>query len=101
MKNTNEKIKIGIDIINRKAKALKKDDWSQLSDQLRDLRKYLHDLEYWLDGELRAQAEAGARQKAQAIIDAGFTFDSIVINKVPMKADGTTKTVRDDDDIPF
>jgi len=69
---------------------------------LRDLRKYVHDLEYWLDGELRTQIEAEAIQKAQAIIDAGFTLDSDVIGKVKITADnGKTANKYQDNEIPF
>jgi len=101
IKKTDEKIKTSIDTINRKALALKKDDWTKLSDQLRDLRKYMHDFEYWLDGELRTQTEAKARQKAQAIIDAGFTFNSIVIDKVGLAVDNGKIVEDKDDGIPF
>ena len=101
MKKTDEKIKTSIDTINRKAVALKKDDWTKLSDQLRDLRKYMHDFEYWLDGELRTQTEAKAKQKAQAIIDAGFEFNRIVINKVPLTVDNGKIVEDKDDGIPF
>lgn len=103
MKSTNEKIDVGIDIINRKAMALKKDDLPQLSDQLRDLRRHLHDLEYWLDGEIRAKIEAEAEAKANAIIEAGFSFDRIVVDKVPLVlVDGKLTPERAvDDGIPF
>ncbi len=103
MKNTNERIEEGIDTINRKAMALKKNDWSQLSDQLRDLRKYLHDLEYWLDGEIRTQVEAEAERKANAIVEAGFSFDRIVVDKVSLVlVDGKlTQESKVDDEIPF
>jgi len=99
----NVKIEEGIDTINRKAMALKKDDWPQLSDQLRDLRRYLHDLEYWLDGEIRTKIEAEAERKANAIVEAGFSFDKIVVDKVSLVlADGKlTPESAVDDGIPF
>ena len=99
----NVKIEEGIDTINRKAMALKKDDWSQLSDQLRDLRKYLHDFEYWLDEKIRAKIEAEAKRKANAIIEAGFSFDRIVVDKVSLVLvdDKLTPACNVDDCIPF
>ncbi len=105
LKNTNEKIKTGIDIINRKALALKKDDWPKLSDQLRDLRKYMHDFEYWLDNEIRIEKEAKAKQKVQAIVDAGFEFDRIIVDKTRfVVSDGKIiigHNFSEDDGIPF
>lgn len=99
----NEKIEVGIDTINRKAMALQKGNWSQLSDQLRDLRKYLHDFEYWLDEKIRAKIEAEAERKANAIIDAGFSFDRIVVDKVSLVSiDGKLELKRNiDTEIPF
>ena len=99
----NEEIEKGIDSINRKAMALKKNDWSQLSDQLRDLRKYLHDFEYWLNKKIRAKIEAEAKRKANAIIEAGFLFDRIVVDKVSLVlVDGKlTQECYVDDGIPF
>lgn len=83
--------------------ALKKDDWAQLSDQLRGLRKYLHDFEYWLDEKIRAKIEAEAERKANAIIEAGFSFDRIVVDKVSIVlVDGKlTQECNVDDGIPF
>ena len=104
-KETNEKIETEIDKVNRAAMALRESDWSKLSQQLHDLRRFLHDFEYWLDEQIRDKTESEAKEKAAAMIAAGHSFEEIVLYKVALVVeDGEIKLrreVRNDDDIPF
>jgi hypothetical protein len=102
-KKVSVKIEEGIDTINRKVMSLKKDDWRRLSEELLNLRRYMHDFEYWLDNQIRTQIEAEAKRKAKSIAEAGFSFDKIVIDKVEfyLGDDRSVTKNRPDDDIPF
>ena len=103
IKNVSVKIEEGIDTINRKVMALKKDDWHRLSEELHNLRRYMHDLEYWLDNQIRAKIEAEAKRKAKSIVEAGFSFDKIVIDKMEFYLGDDRAVTKDktEDDILF
>ena len=106
-----QKIETGIDKINKMVIGLKADDFRDLSERLRNLRHRAGEFEYWLDEQIRKEIEDGAKQKAAAILEAGFSFDSITIDKVQVikKTEGPEVLRRNvvapinvpEDDIPF
>ena len=85
--------------IKRKALSLKENNLRELSGQLLSLWEQVHNLQSWVDGQLKVQEEAEAKQKAQAMIDAGFTFDHVTINDVQVRSDG--EIIQPCDEIPF
>lgn len=105
-----QKIETGIDKINKMVIGLKADDLRVLSEKLRDLRHRAGKFEYWLDSQIRKEIEDGAKKKADAILEAGFSFDSITIDKVSLikKTEGPEVSLPNvnpinvpEDDIPF
>ena len=88
------------------ATTLERDDLQRLSDKLRNLRHYVHEFEYWVDEQVRAQIEVEAERKVEAMIKAGFSFNSVTVDKVRFLINvfGEIRKYdpcQDDDEFPF
>ncbi len=68
--------------IKKLALGLKTEDLVQLEEDLRQLRNIAHDLEYFTDEQVRIIKENAAERKVRGMIQAGYRFNSIVIDKV-------------------
>lgn len=68
--------------IRTMAAELQTDDLVLLAEQLRKLRQFTHDFEYETDEAARKLIEAAAEAKARKLVEAGFTFDAISIDRV-------------------
>ena len=100
------KIEDNINAISKFVTTLKGDSLKGLSDSLRKLRNIAGEFEYWIDEQLRTQIEEEAETKVQAMIDAGFSFNSIVVEKMNfyLNDEGKIETGRpgpEDDDNLF
>ena len=106
IKGINASIEDGINHIRKVVSALENDDLKRLSEKLRSLRHYVHEFEYWVDNKVRAQIEVEAERKVKAMIEAGFSFNSVTVNKVRFLINGAGeiqkyKPCHDEDSFPF
>jgi hypothetical protein len=105
-KEVNICVEDGINRISEIVATLKGDDLKCLSDKLRNLRHYVHEFEYWVDEQVRAQIEAEAERKVKAMIEAGFAFNSVTVDKVRFFINSAGKIQKnapcqEDESIPF
>ena len=95
-----------INHIRKFVDSLKNDDLKTLSNRLRSLRNFTHDFEYWVDERIREQIESEAEEKVKDMLAAGFSFNSITVDKVRFCIGDTGEVKRfgagpTDDDLPF
>jgi hypothetical protein len=106
VKDVNASIEDGISHIRKVVTTLGNDDLRRLLDKLRSLRNYVHEFEYWLDVKVRNQIEIEAEQKVKAMIEAGFSFNSVTVDKVRFLVNGAGeiqkyKPCHDEHILPF
>ena len=93
-----------LNMLRKMISSLQAHDLLTLVEQIRDLRHKAHEYEYWLDEIVREQKENNAKEKALAILKAGYSFDGIIIDKVHLTNDkeGTCEVAKiSQDEIPF
>jgi hypothetical protein len=96
------KIEQNISQIRKIEMTLNSDDQEGLFDSLKSLHYFVYHFAEWVSSQVTTQFEDTTKNKVKEIIDAGFSFESIVLNGVKFQIDNEGNIEKcPDDDIPF